>query len=686
MSFKLLAVRPLDNCGSKFLKNLAVNRVYKLYNEYSFYSNSMHIDSFSRETSTYSKIDKVEFKSTVPDNFFGANINVSAIVGKNGSGKSTLINLIVASLNQFALQLQFEGKIKTTAELITTGYLESEMVFCELFYEIDSVFYILQVKDRKCQIREIGAHEELTLDNFFYTNIINYSIYAFNSWELGGWIDELFHKNDSYQIPLVINPKRESKSDGRAGIINVNTENYLLQQRLLATILIKPDYPITENLQVDNLKLITKSIRNFRAHAPGENNNLISFDENEKIESSYLELLANNYGFTFKVDNTTVPPRLYSNLLHLLNEFKKHFGISQIVIPHLQSRLDLYILYKITSICDKYVTYQDFIGEDITYGTLLSYHISLEIFLEKFSESNSHIVVKLKQIVNFIKYYDAIWQQYITEEEENFIPIFDLSYSLIEKAKEGIPLLELLPPPIFESKIFSKKSIDILESISSGEMQLITSITSVLYHLNNLNSVEDEKGLVVKYNYVNLILDEIELYFHPEYQRQYVKRLLDDIKSFDFPDLKAINVLIISHSPFILSDIPKQNILFLDKTKEYSFSIPNEYPSDNTFGENIHEILANGFFLEETMGAFAKRKIYEFLEFGKLPEHNKMSYIKQREYYKSLIELVGENVIRRILKNHLDDLDEKYLDKNNLEQINQEIKRLEQLKKNIEDA
>ena len=57
---------------------------------------------------------------------------------------------------------------------------------------------------------------------------------------------------DSYQIPLVINPKRESKSDGRAGIINVNTENYLLQQRLLATILIKPDYPITENLQVDN--------------------------------------------------------------------------------------------------------------------------------------------------------------------------------------------------------------------------------------------------------------------------------------------------------------------------------------------------------------------------------------------------------------------------------------------------
>jgi hypothetical protein len=32
MSFKLLAIRPLDGCNPKFLKNLEENRIYQFYN------------------------------------------------------------------------------------------------------------------------------------------------------------------------------------------------------------------------------------------------------------------------------------------------------------------------------------------------------------------------------------------------------------------------------------------------------------------------------------------------------------------------------------------------------------------------------------------------------------------------------------------------------------------------------
>lgn len=685
MSFKLLAIRPTDGCGSKFLKNLQPNRIYKFYNEYIFSSDNKRIDSYDKDIIIYSEIDEIENPNSALNDFFGKNINLSAIVGKNGSGKSTLINLIVSSLNQFALQLQYDDKIKTTASLKTTGELEAERVFCELFYEIDSIFYVLQVKDRECIIKVVGGDEKQDFDNFFYTNIINYSIYAFNSWELGDWIDGLFHKNDSYQIPIVINPKRESKDDGMAGIIDVNNENYLLQQRLLATIILNPDYTITNNLRVHNIKLITKDNRYFHAFVPGDSSNLIKYNDNDKIEASYLEILKDNYGFTFSVNNTTTPPFLYSNLYELLSEFKNHFKISDIEIPFLQSRLDLYILYKITSICDKYILYKDFIDEGEKYGGLKSYNISFNNFLEKFSGSKSHIVVKLKQVVNFIKNYDTIWRHLIDETNENLVPIFDLSNFLIEKTEEGIPLLELLPPPIFQTKIMSGKSIDILETISSGEMQLITSISSILYHLSNLNSVEEEKGILVKYNYANIILDEIELYFHPEYQRNYIHRLLKDLKSFKFPEIHGINILIISHSPFILSDIPKQNTLFLEV--DNNFSVSKEYPSDNTFGENIHEILSNGFFLEETMGAFAKSKVTEFLEFEKYNEDNKTQYKERREEFANLIDLIGENVIRQILKNHLEDLDNKYFDKkDDLEQISKEITRLEILKKKIEDA
>ncbi|MEB3800181.1 hypothetical protein INQ45_03570 [Flavobacterium columnare] len=36
MSFKLLAIRPLDGCNEKFLKNLEENRIYQFYQDYEF--------------------------------------------------------------------------------------------------------------------------------------------------------------------------------------------------------------------------------------------------------------------------------------------------------------------------------------------------------------------------------------------------------------------------------------------------------------------------------------------------------------------------------------------------------------------------------------------------------------------------------------------------------------------------
>ena len=54
-----------------------------------------------------------------------------------------------------------------------------------------------------------------------------------------------------------------------------------------------------------------------------------------------------------------------------------------------------------------------------------------------------------------------------------------------------------------------------------------------------------------------------------------------------------INILFITHSPFILSDIPKQNVLFLENGK------PSEKKNMNTFGANITDLLADSFFIED---------------------------------------------------------------------------------------
>ena len=98
------------------------------------------------------------------------------------------------------------------------------------------------------------------LASLFYSVVCNYSLYAYNPndyWEeftnenridkirpkqdyqkypyLRCWLTGLFHKNDGYQMPLVLNPMREN------GNINAPKENRLAKERLLSMLFYKDD-------------------------------------------------------------------------------------------------------------------------------------------------------------------------------------------------------------------------------------------------------------------------------------------------------------------------------------------------------------------------------------------------------------------------------------------------------------
>lgn len=64
-----------------------------------------------------------------------------------------------------------------------------------------------------------------------------------------------------------------------------------------------------------------------------------------------------------------------------------------------------------------------------------------------------------------------------------------------------------------------------------------------------------------------LVLDEIELCFHPEYQRLFVANLLQSLKDNKVTESVNVNVVLTTHSPFVLSDIPQSNILYLEMGK-----------------------------------------------------------------------------------------------------------------------
>lgn len=649
MGFKLIAIRPLENCGEKFLKNLDFNRIYKFYDNFEYYSKNERIDN-NIKIDKYKNVERIIEINKLPNNFFTPKINISAIIGKNGSGKSSIIDLFIASLNQISINLQEKGLLNTTAELETTDKDKESVIHCELFYELNNNYFQISINNKDIAFHNINGNIEFDLKHFFYTEIISYSIYAFNSWEIGDWIDHLFHKNDSYQIPIVINPKRESKQDGWAGIININTESFLLQQRLLSIVLSNSKFKITDNLTTEYLKLNLKNSKNFFVL----NNELKGnqYEEEKDIARDFYILLNSKYGVNFNMDNSSKPSPLYKKLNYVLTQFKIKYGIDKVIIPNIQYKIDLYILYKIVSICEKYVSYNKFI--DRVDGQKGFYTIDIINFLKKIDNTQSHIIFKLKQVINFIKNYDDLWFKYIDKE---YINVKQLAEELKLKSDKNNPIIEFLPPPIFETKLISKNKIDLLDRISSGERQLIHTLSTILYHLTNLNSVEKD-DLLIKYNYVNIILDEIELYFHPEFQKQFIRRLIDEINKLKLNDIRGINILIISHSPFILSDIPKQNVLFLEKGRPVSL---DRFKNTNTFGANISNLLSDSFFIGDGLiGEYAKSKITETIDWlikirgeqlkkDKLKVNNFDRLTLKKTYHKEVIRIIDEPIIKNKL-------------------------------------
>lgn len=250
-------------------------------------------------------------------------------------------------------------------------------------------------------------------------------------------------------------------------------------------------------------------------------------------------------------------------------------------------------------------------------------------------EQKSHVIIKLLQTYNHLNKLESRKQIYPTANPSAEIR-FD---TLNSKFHDEYYDINNMPPAIYKWDIFFKienqdKPIP-FSSFSSGEKQKLFNISSIIYQLNNINTVSDG----IKYNAVNIILEELELYFHPEWQRTFVYDLLEMISNANIPNIKSINILFVTHSPFILSNIPQTNILYLKNGENHSNSI-----GINPFGANIGDIFNQSFFLQHGfMGEFAKYKIKNIISF--LNHETRNSDIDINDV-RSTIDLVGDPILR----------------------------------------
>lgn len=259
---------------------------------------------------------------------------------------------------------------------------------------------------------------------------------------------------------------------------------------------------------------------------------------------------------------------------------------------------------------------------------------------------HSHLTIKLQQTYNYCMGLENNTQALYAVKNKDVV----VAKSELLRLNGGRQLqIHQLPPAIYDWDLVFETQRNgetiLFDGFSSGEKQKMNCLAAIVYHVRNVSSITEA---TIKYKSINLVLEEIELYFHPEWQRRFSYDLMGLLRTMDLGRIESVNVLFVTHSPYILSDIPRANVLFLKQGK------PEYWMQENTFGANINSLLKNGFFLPSLpMGEFAHQKINNL--FGKL--HSGNFDIDRIQELKSEILMVGEPYIRQqlmsLLKMHV---------------------------------
>lgn len=689
--FKLLAIRPISQ---NLCKVLVPGQIYQFYNNYQF-----SLDDLG-------SIKNIVFTPDIPADLYNIQrrkplkdieVSISAIVGKNGSGKSTLLELLFG----FCFILGYKKG------LINLDYLRDKIPYensniidlidnfnVEIFYEYKNEIYQIYYNSKKVYQRKLINQKwqvtKFNYNEFFYTLATNYSLYGLNALE-SNWLYHLFHKNDGYQTPIVINPFRNN------GAIDVNSENHLAQSRLLSNISSYFDNNpiIMGDKEIEELKFTLdpeeydhvgvfpmKTIMDFFEK---NNDGLTVFAFFNKISSALADFELSEKEITVLDKIKEIDGKEKLTEKYLFEKAPKKFTNNEIRYQFVK-----YTIRKVFKICSNYQEYNErFLKKKEPTKNGLPPVLELtniDGLIRALKKDKSHLTLKLRQALFTIKsdFFKTIDAEVVrkTNNYKHYNVSLELDYKKY-KSKVNIAFadnktianekIEIIPGALVRPTVKFVRESDFM-SLSSGELQFLHTYHTIIYHLYNINSVfesrkeSNSKSNKVFYQNVNIVLDEIELYFHPQLQKSFIKELLDGIKRMNFEHINNINILFSTHSPFILSDIPAQNILKLVKGRPQAYD-----QAQQTFGANINDTLANDFFLKDGfMGDFVKGEINSLIEF--IISGKKSDEKWNVDSVMNFIDLIGEPLIRM-------DIKELFMRKHyNDKQIDSEIERMKEIK------
>lgn len=268
------------------------------------------------------------------------------------------------------------------------------------------------------------------------------------------------------------------------------------------------------------------------------------------------------------------------------------------------------------------------------------HHSGWVINFDKLKELNANLNDQIEKLRVF-EYFDNVYYLERNENSLNFINSFFDFWNLQEFA--------------FYFK---------LNEMSAGEKALLT-LLSRIFSITEYNRIDETKTIW-------LLIDEGELYLHPTWQRSFFFDLHKYLPKF-FSNNK-IQLFITTHSPFLLSDLPKENVILLEKGESGTgCKVTDMEIIPETFGANIHELLANSFFMKDgVIGRFAEGIINDLFNFLNNEE-------TERKWSKEDAEILIKNIGEPIIREQLYMLfDIKFGSKTEAEHLKYQIEKLEQ--------
>lgn len=568
-------------------------------------------------------------------NIFNSGIeDIKAIIGENGSGKSTILEVLIQNIMSKPTYY-FDGFLVTDKFVFNRKGIHFGDSISKINYfnlkevsNVELVNYNREFHERKLKSEEVKDHYQGQIATSHLNNlsIVHYSP-LLNLDRIGNvdgiagssvtWETDFWHYYDYTTENCIVNDYYAT--------LNTNSTSYSISGE--SELLAHKSMESKRNLEFLSNEISTK--------LPFKNNiDSVTI----RLNDFYLRFWQSVDRF-FKSDN-----ELQGRIESVITSIEEKDLKEKDTLKELES--NLYISFIYGALKYEYNNRMNF-GNRGKSNAIIS---TIDLFLSSTSKTRIHkttlqnflknaqftqnlkssLFNRIKKAVDFIINANSI----IDRSKYDF----KITISNPETIREFIKILHddfiLKDRDVKRSFIFSIFSIE-YDGLSSGERNLLSMFSRFQNASDTIPSTQTD---------IVFLLDEPEVTLHPQWQTKFIKLLNDNLPN-QFPN-KRIQILISSHSPILVSDLPKNNILFLEKGKKGECKVSDLKNMQNTFGANIHTLYAEAFFLEDkggAMGEFAKEKIKNLIR----QLHEEIE--DNPNTAKAIINIIGEPLIQNQL-------------------------------------